>query len=258
MASKLSDEQEQKVLRKTKEKVQLGSSFVHSSRYRSLSCGQFLLLPSILQLALFAPLAWWAHKHPVDARDVRITRALQKKRSSFLRNGVITITYISGSPAILRILTFPIAFVLWKLRLRLEAVMTVGVAMTSEVFKGLLQSIVNRPRPSPLLVHVYTNAHGKSFPSGHVVSSISFWGWLMALGTILWQRKRAWQKALLGMPALFLGLIGPSRICLGEHWASDVIGGYLFGSAWLGLSVQLYLKLREKGVLAEKKEKNNT
>jgi membrane-associated phospholipid phosphatase len=256
MASKLSDEQGQKVLRKTKEKVQLGSSFVRSPRYGSLSRGQFLLLPSILQLALFASLAWWAHKHPVDARDVRITRALQKKRSSFLRNGVITITYISGSPAILRILTFPIAFVLWKLRLRLEAVMTVSIGMTSELLKSAVQVIVGRPRPSPLLVHVYTKSHGKSFPSGHVVSSISFWGWLMALGAILWPRKRGWQKALLGVPALFLGLIGPSRIYLGEHWASDVIGGYLFGGAWLGLSVQLYLKLRGQGVLAEEKGKN--
>jgi membrane-associated phospholipid phosphatase len=44
-------------------------------------------------------------------------------------------------------------------------------------------------------------------------------------------------------------LIGPSRIYLGDHWASDVLGSYLIGGVLLGLAVIIYLPLKESGVL---------
>jgi membrane-associated phospholipid phosphatase len=44
-------------------------------------------------------------------------------------------------------------------------------------------------------------------------------------------------------------LIGPSRIYLGDHWASDVLGAYLIGEALLGVAVAIYLPLKERGVL---------
>ncbi|MFL5663812.1 MAG: phosphatase PAP2 family protein [Ktedonobacteraceae bacterium] len=214
---------------------------------------QLPLALSGVSFALFAPLAWWAHKHPVDPLDVRITHELQKNHSPLLRHAITYVTYMSGSPGILRGLAFPVAWVLWKRQQRLEAVMTVGVGLSSAVSKEVLQRVINRPRPSPELVRVYKKAHGKSFPSGHVISSISFWGWLMVLGTLRIQPKQAWQRILLGLPALLLGAIGPTRVYLGDHWSSDVLGGYLFGCGWMGLFVQLYVSLRKRGVLADKR-----
>ena len=68
------------------------------------------------------------------------------------------------------------------------------------------------------------------------------------------QVQKTDQKVLLSLPTVILVSIGPTRIYLGDHWTSDVLGGYLVGSAWLGLFLQLYLKLRAKGVLAEEEK----
>lgn len=81
-------------------------------------------------------------------------------------------------------------------------------------------------------------------------SGSHIWGWLFALGRLLFKGKHARQEAVLSIPALFAVIIGPSRVYLGDHWASDVLGGYLLGGAWLCLFLRLYLALRKKGVLA--------
>ena len=55
-------------------------------------------------------------------------------------------------------------------------------------------------------------------------------------------------KALLGLSALCIAVTGPSRVYLGDHWATDVLGGYLFGGGWLCLALEVYFHVREKGV----------
>jgi undecaprenyl-diphosphatase len=60
-----------------------------------------------------------------------------------------------------------------------------------------------------------------------------------------------WQRAVVGIPALFVTVVGPSRVYLGDHWTTDVLGGYLFGGGLLGLSLWLYLALRNRKVLAQ-------
>jgi len=64
----------------------------------------------------------------------------------------------------------------------------------------------------------------------------------------LFNRKQWWHYLLLIIPALFVILVGPSRIYLGDHWASDVLGGYLFGGLLLGITLWIYLRLKARGV----------
>jgi undecaprenyl-diphosphatase len=78
-----------------------------------------------------------------------------------------------------------------------------------------------------------------SFPSGHVMYYVGFLGFLGFLVFSLMKPsvKRSLLLLLIGIPIL---LIGISRIYLGEHWASDVLGAYLLGSLTLVASLQLY------------------
>jgi len=178
-----------------------------------------------------------------------MTHLFQKKHSAFLHYATIVVSTLSGSAVLLNILVVPTALVLWKRNLRLEAMMTLGNSWTSTLVRMVIKEVVDRPRPSPLLVYTTKRSRKTSFPSGHVASSLGFWGWLFALGMLVMKENRRWQKGLLSLPLLFVVLVGPSRIYLGDHWLSDVLFSFLFGGGWFCLSLRLYLRLREKGVL---------
>ena len=217
--------------------------------YQSVRWGRILITLDAILLGLFALLAWWVHVHPVLAIDVTITREFQENQSPWLSTIMIAVSYI-GNNWILSIgLIILAAAIFWMVRLYLEAVMVVVVSAVSALLNIAIKLIVDRPRPNSHLVDVIQHANGMSFPSGHVMSYVAFWGLLFSFGLILFTGRRWWRIALLVISGLFVVLVGPSRIYLGDHWASDVLGGYIFGGVWLCIALLIYFKLREKGVL---------
>lgn len=219
-------------------------------RYRVFKKGRVLSLLYFIQFILFTMLAWFVSVNPVLPIDVAITRELQEHREPWLVWFMVAISYegyhwwFSGGLVVLA------ALICWGVRLRLEAVVIVVLSAVSYLLNNLIKLIVSRPRPSASLVDVIQGASGLSFPSGHVMSYIAFWGLIFSLGIILFKRDRWWQYLLLLLSGAMVVLIGPSRIYLGDHWASDVLGGYLFGGLLLGMSLGVYLWLKGRGVLA--------
>ncbi len=218
--------------------------------YQTRKWGFILLTIDVILLALFAFLAIWVAYHPVLAIDVTITRDFQANQSPWLRDTMLAASYIGNVMALSAGLVVLAAILFWILDLRLEAIMIVVVSATSDILNSLIKLIVARPRPSASLVEIIQAAGGNSFPSGHVMSYVAFWGLLFSFGIILFRGKHWWRTALLIISALFFVLVGPSRIYLGDHWASDVLGAYLIGGIWLAMSLWLYLYLRGRGVLA--------
>lgn len=211
---------------------------------------RILLVSSALQFGLFALLAWWVSKHSYSLKEVVITRFAQRKQTIPKRRFVKVFSTAMGSAVILNLLVAPVALLLWRMKFRLEALMAPAALWTNALVRTGIKGLINRPRPKPFLVHVKGQSRGKSFPSGHVVSSINFWGWLFVIAMARKEMNRGIRTALLSIPPLIIALIGPSRVYLGDHWTTDVLGGYLFGGGWFGCSVSLYLTLRETGALA--------
>jgi membrane-associated phospholipid phosphatase len=226
---------------------------VSGSRRTSVRWGRILITLDAILLALFALLAWWVHVHPVLAIDVAITREFQENQSPWLSNTMIAVSYIGNTLPLSIGLILLAAVLFWIVRLYLEAVTVIVVSAVSALLNISIKLLVDRPRPNTHLVDVIQHANGLSFPSGHVMSYVAFWGLLFSFGVMLFSGKHWWRIALLVISGLFVVLVGPSRIYLGDHWASDVLAGYIFGGVWLCIALLIYLKLSEKGVLASKR-----
>jgi undecaprenyl-diphosphatase len=214
---------------------------------------RLLLLASAVQWLLFVALARWVHTHPVNRLDVSMTHSMQKWHNPVF-SALSRCCTLLCSWQFVNLLALPLVLVLWRSRLRLEAVMFGCVTVAGTAMRKLLQNIVARPRPTPPFAHVTKKKSSYSFPSGHAATSIIGGGWLLMLGSLLLKGKPGWRKALASGIALLMFLSGPSRVYLGEHWTSDVVGGYVYGGAWLSLSFSLYFTLKDNALLTDGKE----
>ncbi len=146
-----------------------------------------------------------------------------------------------GYPPQVYVLVAGILLVLLFARLKWELVMEVVATVGIGAVGLAIKILVDRPRPTADLVNVMgVLDNGKqSFSAGHVQSYVAIFGFLLY---VTWVRcKYPWVRAV---ASLFIGamiaLIGISRVYTGEHWLTDVIGGYLLGSLWLILTIGLY------------------
>ena len=110
----------------------------------------------------------------------------------------------------------------------------------------LLKAGFSRPRPD-LVPHgqaVYTS----SFPSGHSMAAAVTY---LTLGAMLASaRSNRWVRGyLLGLALLVSGAVGVTRVYLGVHWPTDVLGGWTAGAAWALLCWIIARRLRRIGVL---------
>ena len=107
------------------------------------------------------------------------------------------------------------------------------VAIGGVALMFVLKQLFNRPRP---LIPLLKPVSGLSFPSGHAMMSMSFYGLLIVL---TWEniQNRFWRWTITICLALFILLIGFSRIYLRLHYFSDVIAGFAAGIIWLTLSI---------------------
>ena len=126
-----------------------------------------------------------------------------------------------------------VVFFLFIKRHRWYSIKVPVIALGGVLLMYILKQLFNRARP---LVPLLEPVQGLSFPSGHALMSMSFYGLLIFL---VWEnvRNRVWKWIISILLLLFILLIGFSRIYLRLHYFSDVIAGFAAGIIWLSLSI---------------------
>lgn len=114
-------------------------------------------------------------------------------------------------------------------RKRLQAGLMLGTMLLAQATSDLLKELYGRPRPGlvPHEVYVYSG----SFPSGHSTLSAAAFLTLATLVASL-EPRRATKVLVYAVAMLVVLGVGVSRIYLGVHWPSDVLGGWCVGAAW--------------------------
>lgn len=173
--------------------------------------------------------------------DKTITRNLQSYRSPWVRRFMLGISEI-GFPKFGVPFTFGIAGIFWALRFRLEAIFVL-LASSSNILNWIVKRLIKRPRPTSELVTVARVINEPSFPSGHVMHYVNFFGLLDYLLATNWRSGRL-RNILITISTALIVLIGPSRVYLGAHWPSDVMAGYVYGGLWFGGIMAAYLRVK--------------
>ena len=203
-------------------------------RYRAVMVEVYLICAMVVFTILAVIAQTWAY----SALDVKITRAVQTFHAGWfdaLMRGVAWIGFLPQGPLI----AAGILLLLYARGRKWEMVMTGASVLGGSALGFGLKVLIARPRPSADLVTVIKQLGDNSFPSGHVLFFTTLFGFLLYLAYTL--LKHSWRRTLLLVLLLgLLGIIGPSRIYVGEHWASDVVAANLLGSVWLALSVLVY------------------
>ena len=183
-----------------------------------------LLATVSLIMSIFA---WFIKQFP---GDLYWTLRLQSFHSNFLLSIMKGVSFIFGGWFAVVVVIVIGILVWWRIG-RLEAILITVAGMLSLV-NTVLKLIIGRQRPPANLVQVFYPMQTNGFPSGHAMFSIMVLGLLAYFIFINMKNHILRTVVLLGLVALIL-LVGTSRVYLGVHWPSDVIGGYVIGGALL-------------------------
>jgi len=157
--------------------------------------------------------------------DLPLLRAMEASRTDGLTRFVRALTDLGGHLWMvpLGVATFALLF----RRARRAGAFYAFAAGGSAVLNEGLKLVFARPRPS-LIDPVYT-ARGLSFPSGHSQASMTF---ALALLLALWRLESRGRRAAVAL-LVFPLVIGATRVYLGVHYPSDVLGGWALGATWV-------------------------
>lgn len=216
---------------------------VSQRKYTARKYASYILLASLI--ASISILTFLAKQTPYFKIDLVVTRAVQTFNAPWFQLIMNGLTFL-GNPGISPVLVVIIAGIIYLKKRKKEALMLLFSTIGASLISVTMKSFVHRLRPSPSLIHQITVYHKPdSFPSGHVLFYVGFFGFLFFLSFTLPENNK-FRVGLLIILGLLISLIGASRIYLGAHWFSDVTGAYLVGFIWLSIVIYLFNKWQPK------------
>lgn len=169
----------------------------------------------------------------LDRLDLRLHNQVLDLRQTWLDDVFRTITHLGGVQANAILLGAAIVFGFRTRRIVFPTFAYVALTV-GQLARTALSYSIDRARPPRGDWLVF--APGRAMPSGHSATSVMAYGLLVMLVWSLLTTSVQRRAAVIGV-AVIAVLVGASRVYLGVHWPSDVIAGWAFGAAWVGLCV---------------------
>ena len=176
--------------------------------------------------------------HPFIDRE--FSQEMQEHQNPLLdtlMKGVSWFGFFPGSA--ISVLAATIIFFIFKYR---REALFVFLTSTAGLISSIIKVLVNRPRPTEPLVRIVQKVSEQSFPSGHVLFYIMFFGFLTVLMDDIKTIPKFIRITVAAVSLLLIFTVPFSRIYLGAHWFTDVLGGFLLGMLCLYLLSYLYFK----------------
>lgn len=216
----------------------------------------------VVAVLAFIASAFVIHAHPTPySFDLAATYAAQANTPfSNVINPILNIPSVVNNPtsAGIALTVWLVFMVLVSLILRLRgkgtaalswlqaAIFLVLTVMSSAGLNVLLDIIIGRPRPNPKVYHFQLHTPlvpFPTYPSGHTEHDVVYYGFLLYLSFT--RPVREWRYHWLLLPLQIYAVfdilaIGYSRVFEGDHWLTDVLGGYLEGAIYLAFFILLY------------------
>src|SRR5262245_46377893 len=159
--------------------------------------------------------------------DVPIQRWVEGHRTPGLDTFFLTVSRLGSTVTVLVAGTLA-SVVTWR-RCRAVGVALLVATFSRPLLEFTIKAVVDRSRPD---LHRLVAGNGPSFPSGHVMAAVALWGLLPVIVGLYTRRRDLWWASVV-VAGTLIGGISASRIYLGVHWFSDVLGGLLVGTFFL-------------------------
>jgi undecaprenyl-diphosphatase len=179
----------------------------------------------------------WMRKH--KKLDLEVFDELKPHISTSNNRLMLGVTYLGKHQFLIPANLFLITYFLFIRKRTWFSIRVASVALSSLLLMTTLKHLFHRKRP---LLPLLQPARGMSFPSGHAMMSISFYGLLIYIisHTI---KNQPVKRTLIISLVLLIAVIGFSRIYLRVHYTSDVLAGYIIGLLWLLIALDVLSRL---------------
>ena len=172
----------------------------------------------------------WA---PLESADHSVATWLNSlvARHPLIVGIVKAITWLGSGGVLWTLIGAAVVVLAFRRRWRLAAYLLV-TGGGELVLDPVLKALVGRLRP--VVAHPIAHGNGDSFPSGHALGSIVCYGALFLV--FLPAARGKWRRVFTAVIVLLIVVIGISRLLLGVHYLSDVLGAWALGVTWLGIT----------------------
>jgi len=174
------------------------------------------------------------HHDPLTQFDVTLLNWVHA-RATPAGYAIFDAISLLGSPATISVLALVVGLLLAARRQWILLGGWLAAFAGGGLLAEALKVVIRRPRPP--YAAGFLHHYSWSFPSGHAMGSLIGYGMLAYVLTVLWIHRRSAQVSLVLGAALLIGAIGLSRLYLGVHYFSDVVGGYAAGLLWLSACI---------------------